>query len=554
MQSRREGIWLAVRFSRILGGCEARGARRPMRPALLVVLRELQTVSLFSSSLRRSAVAMLAALLLVVPAGLTAVAMNQAAARPAPDGFADLAAKLLPSVVNISTTQTLKPEQKKERGAPEQPQFPPGSPFEEFFKDFFNKSPRGGGNSHPEAENRKATSLGSGFIIDPAGYIVTNNHVIEGADEITVILHDDTNLKAEVVGRDTKTDIAVLKVKTDKPLAAAAWGDSEGSRVGDWVLAIGNPFGLGGTVTAGILSARQRDINSGPYDDFLQTDASINRGNSGGPMFNMDGQVIGINTAIYSPSGGSIGIGFAIPSSLAKTIAGELINEKDHTVHRGWLGVRIQAVTDEISESLGLDKARGALVASVADNGPAQTGGIQPGDVILTFDGRPVVDMKHLPRLVAETAVDKVAPVTVWRKRQETALKVKVGRLDETETASAETKSKTKTPSPKGDAGNTVSALGLTLSNLTPELKEKFSLADDAKGVVVVDVAKNSASAEKGLKPGDMIMEAAQEEVKTASQIAGKVADAKKSGRKSILLLVERQGDLRFVAIRIDQS
>ena len=518
-----------------------------MRPALLVVLRELRTVSLFSSSLRRSAVAVSAALLLVIPAGLTA-------ARPAPDGFADLAEKLLPSVVNISTTQTLKPEQKKERGAPELPQFPPGSPFEEFFKDFFNKNPRGGGNSHPEAENRKATSLGSGFIIDPVGYIVTNNHVIEGADQITVILHDDTNLKAEVVGRDTKTDIAVLKVKTEKPLAAAAWGDSEDSRVGDWVLAIGNPFGLGGTVTAGILSARQRDINSGPYDDFLQTDASINRGNSGGPMFNMDGQVIGINTAIYSPSGGSIGIGFAIPSSLAKTIASELINEKDHTVHRGWLGVRIQAVTDEISESLGLDKARGALVASVADNGPAQTGGIQPGDVILTFDGRPVVDMKHLPRLVAETPVDKMVPVTVWRKRQETALKVKVGRLDETETASADSKSKTKTPSPKSDAGNTVTALGLTLSNLTPELKEKFSLADDAKGVVVVDVAKNSASAEKGLKPGDMIMEAAQEEVKTASQIAGKVADAKKSGRKSILLLVERQGDLRFVAIRIDQS
>ena len=242
-------------------------------------------------------------------------------------------------------------------------------------------------NGRPEAQPRRATSLGSGFIIDPAGYIVTNNHVIADADEITVILHDDTNLKAELVGRDTKTDIALLKVKTDKPLIAANWGDSDASRVGDWVLAIGNPFGLGGSVTAGILSARQRDINSGPYDDFLQTDASINRGNSGGPMFNMDGQVIGINTAIYSPSGGSIGIGFAIPSALAKAVVAELQGETDHTVHRGWLGVRIQAVTDEIAESLGLDKAHGALIASVSDNGPAQAAGIQAGDVVVSFDG-----------------------------------------------------------------------------------------------------------------------------------------------------------------------
>ena len=486
--------------------------------------------------------------------GLAAIATNQAAARPAPDSFADLADRLLPSVVNISTTQTVKADQHTERGDsdnPDMPQFPPGSPFEEFFKDFFNKAPHSGGNSHPEAETRKATSLGSGFIVDSTGYVVTNNHVIADADEITVILHDDTNLKAEVVGRDTKTDIALLKVKTDKPLVAVPWGDSDVSRVGDWVLAIGNPFGLGGTVTAGILSARQRDINSGPYDDFLQTDASINRGNSGGPMFNMDGQVIGINTAIYSPSGGSIGIGFAIPSALAQEVVHELISESDHTVHRGWLGVRIQAVTDEIAESLGLDKARGALVASVNDNGPAQGAGIQPGDVILTFDGKPVEDMRHLPRLVAETHVDKSVPVTVWRKKAQTDLKVKVGRLQETETASAETGAKT--PAPKSEA-DTVKALGMTLSDVTPALKEKFSLGDDAKGVVVVDVAKDSASAEKGLRPGDVIMEAAQEEVKSASQVVGKVADAKKSGRKSILLLVERQGDLRFVALRIDQS
>jgi serine protease Do len=322
------------------------------------------------------------------------------------------------------------------------------------------------------------------------------------------------------------------------------------------VLAIGNPFGLGGTVTAGILSARQRDINSGPYDDFLQTDASINRGNSGGPMFNMDGQVIGINTAIYSPSGGSIGIGFAIPSSLAKEVVSELIREPDHTVHRGWLGVRIQAVTDEIAESLGLDKPHGALVASVNDKGPAQLGGIEPGDIILTFDGKTVDDMRHLPRLVAETPVDKAVDVTVWRKRKEVTLKVKLGRLSETETASANDQDKGQggTKAQKPEAVATVNALGLTLSNITPALKDKFSLADDAKGVVVVDVGKDSAAAEKGIKPGDVIMEAAQEEIQTTSQVTARIDAAKKSGRKSILLLVQRQGDLRFVALRLDQS
>jgi serine protease Do len=268
-------------------------------------------------------------------------------------------------------------------------------------------------------------------------------------------------------------------------------------------------------------------------------------------MFNMDGQVIGINTAIYSPSGGSIGIGFAIPSSLAKEVVSELMGEKDHTVHRGWIGVRIQEVTDDIAESLGLDKPRGALVASVTDNGPAQAAGIQPGDVIITFDGKPVDNMRQLPRLVAETPVDKTVPVTVWRKRAQADVKVKIGQLQETETVSADTGDKTPAPKPEPDK---VTALGMTLSDVTPELKEKFSLADDAKGVVVVDVAKDSPGAEKGVKPGDVIMEAAQEEVKTPSQVAGKVADAKKSGRKSILLLVERQGDLRFIALRLDQS
>jgi serine protease Do len=537
-----------ARFSRNLGhiltGFEFIGRKE----AIWLYSEELiQVSSRLPSLARRAAAGRLMALLIVIPAVLISW---PAAARPAPDSFADLAEKLLPSVVNISTTQTMKSDRGREHAGPEIPQFPPGSPFEEFFRDFFDHGmPKSG---RPEAQPRKATSLGSGFIIDPAGYVVTNNHVIADADEITVILHDDTNLKAEVIGRDTKTDIALLKVKTDKALDAVTWGDSDAARVGDWVLAIGNPFGLGGSVTAGILSARQRDINSGPYDDFLQTDASINRGNSGGPMFNMDGQVIGINTAIFSPSGGSIGIGFAIPSSIAKGVVAELAGEGDHTVHRGWLGVRIQAVTDEIAESLGLDKARGALIASVSENGPAQAAGIQAGDVVMSFDGRPVGDMKRLPRLVAETPVDKTVPVTVWRKHGETTVQVKIGKLEESDQQQASTREPPKTGG-KDQAG-IIKTLGLTLSSITPELKEKYSLADDSKGVVVVEVAKDSPAAAKGVRPGDMIMEAAQEEVSSPGEISGRIDEAKKSGRKSILLLVERQGDLRFVALRLDQG
>jgi serine protease Do len=500
-----------------------------------------------STLMRRAVAAAAAAFLFAAPAAVTT---TPAMAHPAPDGFADLAARLLPSVVNISTTQTLKTAGGGDQDMPDMPQFPPGSPFEKFFHDFLDHGvPKG---EHPDLGPRKATSLGSGFVIDPSGLIVTNNHVIADADQITVILHDNTNLKATVVGRDTKTDIALLKVKTDKPLPATVWGNSDAARVGDWVLAIGNPFGLGGSVTAGILSARQRDINSGPYDDFLQTDAPINRGNSGGPMFDMDGRVIGINTAIYSPSGGSIGIGFAIPSALAKLVVAELKEEADHTVHRGWLGVRIQAVTDEIAESLGLVKARGALVASLSDKGPAQAAGIQPGDVIVKFDGRDVEDMRQLPRLVAETPVNKAVAVVLWRKRAETTVQVKIAKLDESDQQVANAQDAPKKTA-RTETG-IVKTLGLTLSGITPDLKDKFSLGADAKGVVVVDVAKNSSAADRGVHPGDLIMEAAQEEVKNPKELSSKIDEAKKSGRKSILLLVERQGDLHFVALRLDQS
>jgi serine protease Do len=497
----------------------------------------------------------LAALRPLALAAIAVVVAGTAAARTPPESFADLAEKLLPAVVNISTTQSIKAPERGDRGersprgqAPDMPQFPPGSPFEEFFREFFDRNgPRGQRPEMPQP--RRATSLGSGFIVDPSGLVVTNNHVIADADEIHVKLHDDTDLKAEVVGKDPKTDIAVLRVKSEKPLPFVNLGDSDGIRVGDWILAIGNPFGLGGTVTAGILSAHHRDINAGPYDDFLQTDASINKGNSGGPMFNMKGEVIGINTAIYSPTGGSIGIGFAIPTALAKPVIEQLKNYGKP--RRGWLGVRIQGITDEIAESLGLDKPKGALVASVSEKGPAQSAGIQPGDVILTFDGKDVTEMRRLPRLVAETQIEKPVKVTVWRKRKEHVFDVKVGELDENEQqANAVPGQPEKTQPP----GPTVKTLGLSLAQANPELRQKFSLADDVAGVVVTEVANDSPAAEKGVRPGDVVVEVAQEEVKNPGQVAAKIEEAKKAGRKSILLLIDRAGDLRFVALRVDQG
>ena len=485
-----------------------------------------------------------AALVLV---GALVLPGSPARAKAGPDSFADLAAKLLPAVVNISTTQTIKTSDKTARG-PDVPQFPPGSPLDELFKDFLDRNQKNGQNGTPDTSPHRATSLGSGFIVDPSGLVVTNNHVIADADEITVTLQDNTNLKAEVVGRDTKVDLALLRVKASKPLPSVKFGDSDATRVGDWVMAIGNPFGLGGTVTAGILSARGRDISAGQYDDFLQTDASINRGNSGGPMFNMNGDVIGVNTAIYSPSGGSIGIGFAIPANMARPVI-EQIKDYGHP-RRGWLGVRIQGVTDEIAESLGLDKPRGALIASVNDGGPAQKGGIQPGDVVLNFDGKEIPDVRQLPRIVAETPIDKSVKVTVWRKRKEEAVDVKVGELDETDqVASADAGKQSSTPP---DNTPSVKTLGLSLSSITPDLRTKYSLADDAAGVVVVEVQGNSPGAEKQLKAGDVIVEVAQEEVKSPSQVVDKIEEAKKAGRKSVLMLIDRAGELGWKALRID--
>ena len=366
-----------------------------------------------------------------------------------PEGIADVAEKVIDAVVNISTSQTVEAKAGDGRGAI--PQLPPGSPFEEFFDDFF-KNRRGGkgGGADREPQPHKTNSLGCGFIIDTSGVVVTNNHVIADADEINVIMNDGTKIKAEIVGIDKKTDLAVLKFKPPKPLTAVKFGDSDRLRLGDWVVAIGNPFSLGGTVTAGIVSAKNRDISSGPYDSYIQTDAAINRGNSGGPLFNLDGEVIGVNTLIISPSGGSIGIGFAVPSKTVASVVSQL--QQFGELRRGWLGVRIQQVTDEIAESLNIKPPRGALVAGVDDKGPAKPAGVEPGDVIVKFDGKDIKEPKDLSRVVADTAVGKEVDVILIRKGQEETHKVTLGRLDDNEKAQQAAVKKGRAGGEAGDA------------------------------------------------------------------------------------------------------
>lgn len=360
------------------------------------------------------------------------------AATNVPPGFADLVEKLLPSVVNISTTQEMKSGGVKLNFKG----LPPSKELDEF-RDFFEQFGDRFGAPDGEGETRKVTSLGSGFIIDKAGYIVTNHHVIAKANEITVTLHDDSKYPAKLVGSDAKTDLALIKIESKKPLPSVPFGNSDSLRVGDWVIAIGNPFGLGGSVSAGIVSARSRNINAGPFDDFIQTDAAINRGNSGGPLFNENGEVIGVNSAIFSPSGGNIGIGFAIPTTLAEPVLKQL--QEFGRTHRGWLGVKIQYVTEEIAESLGLYKPQGALVLEVNENGPADKAGVKAGDVLLSFDGKPISEMRFLPRMVAETKIGKEVKLDVWRDGRKKMLHITLGELEEDEqVANASSNSQTK--------------------------------------------------------------------------------------------------------------
>ncbi|MBY2931089.1 Do family serine endopeptidase [Rhizobium leguminosarum] len=496
-----------------------------------------------------------------------------------PASVADLAEGLLDAVVNISTSQNVKDDE----GAGPAPRAPDGSPFQEFFNDFFNKQQGNKGGNH------NVSSLGSGFVIDPAGYIVTNNHVIEGADDIEINFANGSKLKAKLIGTDTKTDLSVLKVEPKAPLKSVKFGDSSTMRIGDWVMAIGNPFGFGGSVTVGIISGRGRNINAGPYDNFIQTDAAINKGNSGGPLFNMKGEVIGINTAIISPSGGSIGIGFSVPSELASGVVDQL-REYGET-RRGWLGVRIQPVTDDIADSLGLDTAKGALVAGVIKGGPVDDGSIKAGDVILKFDGKTVSEMRDLPRVVAESTVGKEVDVVVLRDGKEQTVKVKLGRLEDSDQAAAsddaapdgsQSDGGVITPDPgenndmdqpdsgdqakpapdspdqhknqvSPDAATPKNVLGLSLSLLSAETRKAFGIAESVDGVVVTEVTPGSASAEKGLKPGDVIVEVAQEFMKSPDAVAAKVQALKQEGRRNAQLMVaSANGDLRFVAVPME--
>jgi serine protease Do len=482
-------------------------------------------------------------LIVTFPLSVMARDMNTA-----PNSFADLAERLLPSVVNVSSTQSFEEEEEDIPGLPDMPQFPPGSPFEDFFEDFMNKRGGQGGHGGPVMP---PASLGSGFIIDAEnGYIVTNNHVIRDADEVRVTLHDDSTIPAEIIGRDEKIDIAVLKVDTKKKLTAVPFGDSARMRVGDWVLAIGNPFGLGGTVTSGIISARQRDINSGPYDDYIQTDASINRGNSGGPMFDLDGNVIGINTAIYSPSGGSVGIGFAIPANLAKPVINQLI-EYGRT-RRGWLGVRIQTVTDEIAESLGLNKARGALVASVTEGGPAEKAKFQSGDVILEFDGKEVEDMRSLPRIVAETPINKKVTVKFWRDGKERQTRVEIGELEKAEEDGllADSGSPSKEKAKEKDIE--IDRVGFALAALNKNIRAGYNVPNDVDGVIVTEIDPRGEAAEKGIRPGDVIVEIDQKAVTDPKSVKQIIEKAVKDKKTSILLLLNREGDVRFEALKLN--
>jgi len=468
-----------------------------------------------------------------------------------PDSLADLSEQVSDAVVNISATQTME---EKSSGGGNAPQLEPGTPFDDLFEEFFKRRQQKGGGDvpMPRRAERKSNSLGSGFVIDPSGIIITNNHVIADANDITVIFTDGQKLKATLVGKDSKVDVAVLRVKSDKPLKFVKFGNSEKMRVGDWVMAVGNPFGLGGTVTAGIVSARNRNIESGPYDNYIQTDAAINRGNSGGPLFNMDGDVIGINTAILSPSGGSIGIGFATPAATVTPIIEQL--QKFGETRRGWLGVRIQNVDDTIAESLNLGPIHGALVAGTDDKGPAKTAGLLTGDVIIKFNGVDIKESRDLPKVVASTPVGKEVDVILMRQGKEVSKTVKLGRLEDNEKQLAAVETKSDLPEKAAPKTEVQKALGMEFSSLTASTRKKFQIGDSVTGGVVVSgVEPTSPAAEKNIQPGEVVLEVNQDQVKDPAEIASKLKDLKDGGKKSALFLISNpQGDVRFVAIAVN--
>jgi serine protease Do len=441
-----------------------------------------------------------------------------------PGSFSDLVEKLSPSVVNITTSSNVPNRQELN------PQLPPGSPFEDLFRDFMDREQNGA-----PRRQRRGTALGSGFIISADGYVVTNNHVIENADQIEIEFFDGRLMEATVVGTDPKTDIALLKVKAKDKLKFVRFGDSNKAKVGDWVLAIGNPLGQGFSVSAGIISARGRAL-SGSYDDFIQTDAAINRGNSGGPLFNMDGEVIGVNTAILSPNGGSIGIGFSMSSAVVEKVIDQLTTFGE--TRRGWLGVRIQDVTEDVAEALGIEKTDGALVTDVPD-GPAKTGGIKSGDVIIEFDGKTIKDTRELVRIVGDSPVGKQVSVKVLRDGKKVSLSVKLGRLEDNIASSQPSRQRTKK----------VEFAGMTLSNLEREVAEQFGIDQNIKGVVIVDVKAGSVGEDKGLKKGDVIIQINRIKISSTDELYKLNEEAKKANKTSILMLILRNGMRRFIGL-----
>ena len=457
-------------------------------------------------------------------------------AQTVPPSFADLAAKFSPAVVDITTSSLVATP------ADGQPQVPPGSPFEKFFKDFMDQNGQGGQDPQQQQPER-SEALGSGYIVSADGYIVTNNHVIDGADDIQIETFGHKTFKAKLIGTDKKTDVALLKIESPEPLPFVNFGDSDKMRVGDWVVAMGNPLGQGFSVSAGIVSARGRELN-GTYDDFLQTDAAINKGNSGGPLFNMDGQVIGMNTAILSPSGGSIGIGFSMASNVVSKVVDQL--KQYGETRRGWLGVRIQDVTQDVADAMGLTEAKGALVTDVPD-GPGKDGGIVSGDVIITFNGNLVKDSHGLVLAVADAPIGETVPVVVLRAGKETTLSIKLGRREDAESVAVPAADKA--PAAKPETGF---VLGLTLMPMTDEMAVGLGMQVGDKGLVISKVDVASEAYTKGLREGDVITEAGQHAVVTLKDIQDRLGEAKDAGRKSLLLLVRHGGDPRFVALTIE--
>ncbi len=494
----------------------------------------------------RGVFALVIALMAVVALGLVPPAFGRT---PPAEGFADLVERLTPAVVNIAST-IRTPGAAGEHDGSDLDRIPRGAPGEEFFEYFGESAPGAPEGVPPDGElgMLPSASLGSGFIIDAAGHVVTNNHVIADSDDISVVLHDGKRLKAKVIGRDSKTDLALLKVEAGHPLPHVQFGESDGARVGDWVIAIGNPFGLGNSVSAGILSARGRDINAGPYDDFLQTDAPINRGNSGGPMFDLDGKVIGVNTLIYSPSGGSVGIGFATPAAIAKPVIEQL--RKFGATRRGWIGVRIQSVSEELARKLGLAEITGALVAGVIESGPAESAGIKSGDVILKFDGKPIITRRTLPRLAADTEVGRTVDIVIWRERKEMLLKIAVARLEEYEekqvSLGAPADDPTGRPAEPPSLAEAYGLLGVTLAELDPAMRQRYGLGPKASGVVVTSVDDGGGD-DTDLAPGDVIVELDRHTIASLNDVRAALGARVPDG--PVVVLRERAEQREFVVI-----